>query len=136
MTLQLFSQLGRYTVCRIISSQKVFLFVNVIVVVINSCIYCRLAINDDDYNTFDSCKDVTIIASAFKLFLREMVEPLITKEMRNFLYSSDFSFEKSGEIKQLLGPIRKSLDLLEPLICRTLRYVLLHLKRMSDVKGS
>ena len=95
----------------------------------------RLDIDQGDYKHLDNCKDVSLLASAFKLFLRELPTPLITREMRKFLFSSHVDFERNSDAKELAESAKKSMELLDPLPRRVLKYVLQHMKRISDVKG-
>jgi hypothetical protein len=56
--------------------------------------------------------------------------------MRKFLFSSQVDFERNSDAKQLAESAKKSMELLDPLACRVLKCVLLHMKRMSDVKDN
>ena len=65
-----------------------------------------------------------------------MPVPLITKEMRECFVTSGVSLEKKTDLKELVPLMQKALHLLDALECRTLRYILLHLKRMASIKGT
>ena len=78
--------------------------------------FYRLEIDQGNYKSLDNCKDVSLLASAFKLFLRELPEPLITKEMRQFLVSSQVDFERrNSDVKRLTQSVQTSLKEVNPL---------------------
>jgi hypothetical protein len=45
-------------------------------------------VDNDNYKTLEKTKDVTLLASTLKLFIRELPEPLIPKEVRNEVITS------------------------------------------------
>ena len=55
--------------------------------------------------------------------------------MRKFLFSSQVDFERHSDPKLLAESVKKAMQLLDPLAFRVLKYVLEHMKRISDVKG-
>ena len=95
----------------------------------------RLAIDQGDYKPLDNCKDVSLLASAFKLFLRELPIPLITREMRKSLFKSSVDFETRTDPKVLTASVKRSVESLDEISLRVLIFVLRHMKRMSEVKG-
>ena len=102
---------------------------------IHMVITFRYEVDRGDYKCIDKCKDVTLLASAFKFFLREIQpEPLITIEARDRLYA--VNVEKNVDADRLVPDIQKALQCLDPLAMRVLKYVLQHLKRVSDVEGN
>ena len=48
--------------------------------------FLRLEVDRDNYKTLDNTKDVSLVASALKLFFRELPDPLIPKDARDYLY--------------------------------------------------
>ena len=48
----------------------------------------RLEIDKDNYKMLESATDVSLVASALKLFFRELKEPLIPREAKQLLYDS------------------------------------------------
>ena len=96
----------------------------------------RYRINENNYEDVEKCKNVATITSIFKLFLREMVEPLITKEVSDFLTASKLDFSKGYDENKLIVQLKKGLALLKPLSHRVLHYLLQHLKRVADIKGN
>ena len=84
----------------------------------------------------ESCTEASLLTSTFKLFLRELVEPLINEDVRDQLYQ--IIIHQVGDNKNteatVLG-IRKILTLLDDIVLNVLRYLLLHLKVIANVKG-
>ena len=92
--------------------------------------------DEGDYKLLDTTKDVSLLASTLKLFLRELPEPLINKNMKEFLLKSPVNFEKKNtDVKKLIETVWESLQYLDILTHRVLKYVLQHMKRMSDLQG-
>ena len=46
----------------------------------------RLEVDRDNFKTLEATKDVSLVASALKLFFRELPHPLIPKEARDYLH--------------------------------------------------
>ena len=65
-----------------------------------------------------------------------MLEPLITKEVSDFLTASKLDFSKGYDENKLIVQLKKGLALLKPLSHRVLHYLLQHLKRVADIKGN
>ena len=95
----------------------------------------RIAIDQGEYKHVDNCKDISLLASAFKLFLRELPVPLITREVRKALFSSQVDFERKADPKLLADSVKKAVLSLDPLQLRVLKFVFRHMKKMSDIKG-
>ena len=95
----------------------------------------RLAIDQGEYKHLENCKDVSLLCSAFKLFLRELPVPLITREVRKSLFASQVDFEKKADPKLVAEAVRKAVSSLEEIELRVLKYVLQHMKRMADETG-
>ena len=65
----------------------------------------RLAVNQDDYQQLDISKDIHLLTSLFKLFFRELPEPLISSEMRSKMSQVVESHEEEGKKGQRLWSI-------------------------------
>ena len=96
----------------------------------------RLAIDQGEYKHLDNCKDVSLLCSAFKLFLRELPVPLITREARKALFASQVDFEQNADPKLVAEAVQKAVISLEEIELRVLKYVLRHMKRIADEKGN
>ena len=96
----------------------------------------RLAIDQGEYKHLDNCKDVSLLCSAFKLFLRELPVPLITREARKALFASQVDFEQNADPKLVAEAVRKAVISLDEIEFRVLKYVLRHMKRIADEKGN
>ena len=100
--------------------------------------YFRSQINRNKYEDLDNCTDVSLLTSTFKLFLRELPEPLICNGVRDQLYSSIFHVEDkfgSSNVVKLVQGIKKSLVSLSSLTQCVLHCIILHMRRVADDKG-
>lgn len=98
--------------------------------------HCRYNINENCYEELEDCPTVETITSTFKLFFREMLEPLITKEVIDFLTGSQTDFSKGCDKDVLIVKLKRALELLTPLSYHALHYIMQHLKRVADIKGN
>ena len=98
--------------------------------------FFRYRINENNYESLENCTNIATITSVFKLFLREMLEPLITKEVSEFLTESHSDFSNTCDQNELIPQLKNALTLLKPLSHRVLHYILQHLKRVTDIKGN
>ena len=55
--------------------------------------------------------------------------------MRKSLFKSQVDFERKADPKLLAESVRNAVESLDVLSCRVLKFVLQHMKRMSDIKG-
>ena len=97
---------------------------------------CRRDIDEGRYDVLDVCKEAPLLTSLFKLFLREMDEPIISKATRDRLYDVILNNEENRDGQAMIQKIGQVLELLDPTTFATLRYLLFHLKLISSVKGN
>lgn len=88
------------------------------------------------YDVLDVCKEAPLLTSLFKLFLREMDEPIISKATRDCLYDVILNNEEKRDGQAMILKIGQVLELLDPITFATLRYLLFHLKLISSVKAN
>ena len=96
---------------------------------------CRSEIDKGRYDELDSCNEAALLTSTFKLFLRELVEPIITKDIRDRLYDVMIHNEENNDIQTMVQKTKKVLELVETTTFEVLRYLLFHLKLISNIKG-
>ena len=65
-----------------------------------------------------------------------MVVPLVDKGTRDRLYDVIVHNRDSCDGQAILQKTKKVLELLEPITFATLRYLLFHLRHISNVKGN
>ena len=90
--------------------------------------------NNGSYKQLDRCKDVPTLTSAFKLFLRELHQPLINRDVIDSALELNLDLLKIGYDMQeeIIAQIRSSIELLPLLNYKVLHYILLHLKSVAD----
>ena len=72
---------------------------------------------------------MTLLASALKLFFRELPEPLITKDVRDEL----FACANEQDPQRLVSAVSAALKPMNPTSAAVLRYLCLHLSRVAAV---
>ena len=65
-----------------------------------------------------------------------MVVPLVDKGTRDRLYDVIVHNRDSCDAQAIIQKTKKVLELLDPIPFATLRYLLYHLRHISDVKGN
>eukprot|EP00095_Tigriopus_kingsejongensis_P005231 maker-scaffold1237_size53912-snap-gene-0.8 protein:Tk05231 transcript:maker-scaffold1237_size53912-snap-gene-0.8-mRNA-1 annotation:"rho gtpase-activating protein 12" len=89
----------------------------------------RLDIDNDKYATLDSAKDASLLASALKLFFRELPELLIPREICEKLIPCVKSKDAPQMIKTIQGTIQRGgLDITSQ---RVLAHLMLHLNAVA-----
>ena len=76
------------------------------------------------------------LTSTFKLFLREMKESIITKQVLKSIKKSNVDLTGKGDEKTVISQLKKSMELLDELPYRVLHYILLHAKQIADIQGN
>ena len=95
----------------------------------------RYAVNENKYDVLEGCKNIATLTSTLKLFLREMPDPLITKEMVNYVKTAKVDLSGKGDHRTLISKLKKSLDHIDKLAYHVLHYLLEHAKHVVDVQG-
>ena len=95
----------------------------------------RTTVDVDNYTLIENYDNVANLTSALKLFLRELPTPLITTEVIDDVRKCGRNLSGKYDQNPLLVQIRKSLEVLDNLAYRVLRYLVLHAKRVADNKG-
>ena len=82
----------------------------------------------------DRCKDVPTLTSAFKLFFRELNQPLINRDVIDSALALNLNLSNIGYDLQdeTIAQIKSSIELLPTLNYKVLHYILLHLKCVAD----
>ena len=105
---------------------------------LNHCstlLYFRSDIDKGRYDVLDNCTGASLLTSTFKLFLREMAEPLISKDVRERLYKSLVQYEEDKDVKALVLGMKTILHSLDQISFNVLRYLVFHLRVIAEVKG-
>ena len=77
-----------------------------------------------------------MLTSTFKLFLREMVEPLIPELIRDELCGILVSkSDENRKSTQSVGEIKETLKKLDTISYKILKYLIFHLQVIAEVKG-
>ena len=98
--------------------------------------YFRYDVNANNYTSLNSCKNVATLTSTLKLFLREMKQPLISKEITKRVKSEKIELGGKYNEQKLIKQLKKVFDQLDSLSYHVLHYLLLHLKRVLEIEGS
>ena len=91
--------------------------------------------NQNNYEVLEDCKNIATLTSTVKLFLREMPESLINREMVNYVKSSKIDLTGKGDHKNLISQLKKSLGNVDKTSYRVLNFLLAHAKRVADEEG-
>ena len=65
-----------------------------------------------------------------------MPEPLITRDVRDYYWYGNVDGETHSTAENTIKHIKKALTVLEPLAYCVLEYVIFHLQKVADNKGS
>ena len=95
----------------------------------------RYAVNQNNYSVLEDCKNIATLTSTVKLFLREMPEPLINREVINHVKSSKIDLTGKEDHDNLISQLKKSLNNVDKTSYRVLNFLLAHAKRVADVEG-
>ena len=91
--------------------------------------------NQNNYAALEECKNIATLTSTVKLFLREMPESLINREMINYVKSSKIDLTGKSDHKNLISQLKKSLCHVDKTSYRVLNFLLAHAKRVADEEG-
>ena len=91
--------------------------------------------NEYKYDAVEHCTNIATLTSTVKLFLREMPDPLITKEMIDFVRTANLNLSGKGDPKTLISQLKKSLTYIDKIAYRNLHFILEHAKLCADGKG-
>ena len=95
----------------------------------------RYAVNQNNYEVLEDCKNIATLTSTVKLFLREMPESLINRVMVNYVKTSKIDLTGKGDPKNLISQLKKSLNHVDKTAYRVLHFLLAHAKRVADEEG-
>jgi len=93
----------------------------------------KKAVNENRYDIFNACEDVSTLTSLVKLYLREIPGRLINSDVIEYIKSERVDLSSNGDKSNLIYHMRKSLEHIERLPSIVLHFVLLHAKHVSDV---
>ena len=91
--------------------------------------------NEYKYDAVENCSNIATLTSTVKLFLREMPDPLITKEMIDFVRTANLNLSGKGDPKTLIPQLKKSLTYIDKIAYRNLHFILEHAKLCADQEG-
>ena len=96
----------------------------------------RYAVNQNNYAVLEDCKNIATLTSTVKLFLREMPESLINREMVNYVKSSKIDLTGKSDHKNLISQLKESLRKIDKTSYGVLNFLLAHAKRVADEEGN
>ena len=91
--------------------------------------------NEYKYDVVENCTNIATLTSTVKLFLREMPDPLITKEMIDYVRTANLNLSGKGDPKTLISQLKKSLTYIDKIAYRNLHFILEHAKLCADEGG-
>ena len=95
----------------------------------------RCDIDMGNYDEVEKCTSIATVTSSLKLFLREMPQPLITKEIQNLISDSQIDWSAIND-KLLISQLESIFMRIDHLSFCVLKYFLKHLKDVSETEGS
>ena len=87
------------------------------------------------YDAIEDCTNIATLTSTVKLFLREMPDPLITKEMIDYVRTANLNLSGKGDPKTLISQLKKALTYIDKIAYRNLHFILEHAKLCADKEG-
>ena len=91
--------------------------------------------NEYKYDAVENCTNIATLTSTVKLFLREMPDPLITKEMIDFVRTANLNLSGKGDPKTLISQLKKALTYIDKIAYRNLHFILEHAKLCAEQEG-
>ena len=88
-----------------------------------------------NYDEVEKCTNIATVTSSLKLFLREMPQPLITKEIQNLISDSQIDWSAIND-KLLISQLESIFMRIDHLSFCVLKYFLKHLKDVSETEGN
>ena len=96
----------------------------------------RNDLNKGKYEGLDTCQEAALLTSTFKMFLREMPEPLLPQSARDELYETLVNNEIDHRTStDWVGKAKLSLRKLDSIAYRILKYLVFHLQVIAAVTG-
>ena len=96
----------------------------------------RTAVNENRYDVFNACDDVSTLTSLVKLFLREIPGRVINNEVIEYIKSERVDLSPNGDRESLIYHMKKSLEHINKLPLVVLQFMLLHAKHVADIPGT
>ena len=93
-------------------------------------------IDKGNYEDLEKCTNIATITSLFKSFLRSMPEPLITKHTQQLITQQQIDFVGNSNQRFMIAQLEGIFMRIDPLSYAVLKYILLHLKDVSETKGN
>ena len=90
-----------------------------------------MEIDKDDYSNVEKCNDVALLTGVFKLFLREIHEPLIPATIQ--LKLVEIFKAESNQKPEVFSDLRKAMEIeMFPVQIKVTRFLFKHLKRVAE----
>ena len=93
-------------------------------------------IDSGSYEEFEKCANIANITSVLKSFLRSMPEPLITRHTQQLITQSQIDFVGNSNQRLMIAQLEGIFMRIDPFSYAVLKYILLHLKDVSETKGN
>jgi len=91
----------------------------------------RADINQNNWETFDNCKDAAVIAGLLKMFLRELPEPLLPYDLHSELVKAAKKTGPYGDdVAKSMKVVLEKIDC--PVVMDTLEVLAMHLGRVAE----
>ena len=107
-------------------SLKTYLFIH---------IYIRDEIELGNYEDLEKCTSIATVTSVLKAFIRQMPEPLLTRDCQQLIEQAQIDFLGNSNEGLMVAQLKGIFMTMDSLTYTVLRYILLHLKDISEAKG-
>ena len=98
--------------------------------------FFRYDIDDGNYRELDKYTNIATVTSVLKLFLSSMPEPLIPKTIQQIIIMTQINFLETSDEKKTIVQLQDVFMQMDQLPYRVLKYILFHLKDVSEVNGN
>ena len=111
---------------KICISLKTYLFIH---------IYISDEIELGNYEDLEKCTSIATVTSVLKAFIRQMPEPLLTRDCQQLIEQAQIDFLGNSNEGLMVAQLKGIFMTMDSLTYSVLKYILLHLKDISEAKG-
>ena len=88
-----------------------------------------------NYEELEKCTNIATVTSILKGFIRQMPEPLLTRHCQQLIEQAQIDFLGNENERLMIAQLEGIFMRIDPLSYSVLKYLLFHLKDISETKG-